>query len=1230
MNTEVNKVLCTTDGCGNLLDFHELTCLSFPDDLIMMRDILKHGVDRLYCKVCDSFTQVTGNAVAYVFEKVGYIIVYEPGEYGGKYPDFRQKLETEYGPGFTYQYYDTPEDFKFRLTAVAFKSVFPFYEQFFHHLYGEDKEEMINWMVANYSKMDKEFFAITYLIQENVIPYLVLVSDSQAAFQDRESLRELARAFQMVIGVVVPEAQTDLQRAEIEKEIRERIDDQIEQSIVFYTILLALQLEKSKDASRIDELIRQLFPKDLFNEKRIARLSQLSEGYEDDESFKPLFRYCLQAIIASMCHYAGLENPDQRKWAMYYMSFEWARYINPDGPLSANTGASPDLARQTLLPEQAWNFYAGIVNEAYKEDRIEDVQAANVIAGKIFSQLDWEEQFLDFFTKGLQIGVDFDLEKEADFYIKAIRRGEGGREVVRIFLRERPDRGIDDFVQLVQLLRQKLTEAAEYNSAVWVACRASEELNLRSAYRLSREELETCEAELQKLNVWPPEDKVIYIDFLTEFGNSLRYAGQPASALEKYDLCKMLMDVDYTVHDFRTNERNRAIVLREMLQIGDSLTILESLMPYADTYSERAMMLTSMSVCYQLLGQSTIALQLLKETVKILPPGQTMERERLLPLLSMASLAQSEEPQTAFDAAMEVVDIASRQKHAWAEALAYGLAARSAEDLDMPDEQRQEINTTAIKVMKEYLSPHPEGKAWYANIRDLVFRGLLAERLEAAGDLFEAEKILKQAVDELPAMGDEQAWAVYANLSKFALMRQDLDQARKYLSLAKISSTEMTSRLRSNNDPINLMSDKTLLQYRLAEVFLASYPEGVTDEDLRSAADFQTSVVFSSNLFRKMKLEYPALEEDLFYKDSYLASSILDKHTAIAQVISTTDYLFLLITKLVDGKAVLSLSLLAITPQIKDQMVREVAFKLSVARPKQMQDPLQKVKNWQAFIDSVDSAFRDHVPPQSHICLIPGPLSGLPLHYGSADEYTFSYAPSLATICLLRHERSQRLGKRHWRPRDLHDFVVWRVGENPNAVLSFQNASHALQGSLQRHAMEYTASMGVEGTEQNLTTALKEKDCVKISCHGRAKVDSLRFELLVAASGQLPPQDARALDSELGEQFLLNWNELEGISRSSPLVFSTACASGMAVSVTGGERLGLERYLFNAGTLCYVAPQWPVPIEAIQTLMNRIIETYFDCSDLSVSEIIYNLLKSPPEEIPGWVMRSIILIGDWL
>src|SRR5215211_3044488 len=106
MNTEVNKVLCVTDGCGNSLDLHELTCLSFPDDLIVMRDVLKYGANRLYCEVCESFTKVTGNALVYVFGKVGYIIVYEPAEIVGKYPNFRQELEAEYGPGFTYQYYD--------------------------------------------------------------------------------------------------------------------------------------------------------------------------------------------------------------------------------------------------------------------------------------------------------------------------------------------------------------------------------------------------------------------------------------------------------------------------------------------------------------------------------------------------------------------------------------------------------------------------------------------------------------------------------------------------------------------------------------------------------------------------------------------------------------------------------------------------------------------------------------------------------------------------------------------------------------------------------------------------------------------------------------------------------------------------------------------------------------------------------------------------------------------
>lgn len=150
-----------------------------------------------------------------------------------------------------------------------------------------------------------------------------------------------------------------------------------------------------------------------------------------------------------------------------------------------------------------------------------------------------------------------------------------------------------------------------------------------------------------------------------------------------------------------------------------------------------------------------------------------------------------------------------------------------------------------------------------------------------------------------------------------------------------------------------------------------------------------------------------------------------------------------------------------------------------------------------------------------------------------------------------------------------------------------------------------------------------------LSRKGRA--DDLRFELLVAADGQLPPNDPIALDSEQGHRFLVDWQVISELRKCAPIVFSAACDSGMAISVRGGERIGLERALFQAGTLAYVAPQWPVPVAQIQPLINGIITTYLTNPTQTLAEVVFKEVNAAVAEgMPDWVARSVAVYGDWL
>lgn len=203
--------------------------------------------------------------------------------------------------------------------------------------------------------------------------------------------------------------------------------------------------------------------------------------------------------------------------------------------------------------------------------------------------------------------------------------------------------------------------------------------------------------------------------------------------------------------------------------------------------------------------------------------------------------------------------------------------------------------------------------------------------------------------------------------------------------------------------------------------------------------------------------------------------------------------------------------------------------------------------------------------------------------------------------------------------------------ERPEIIEHFQSASVALEADLSTLGTQYAHTSGVAGTREALFQTLQMSECVRLSCHGRGHTDKLRFELLVAADNQLPPADASVLASESGHRFLVNWQAITELSRCASIVFSTACASGMAISLRGGERIGLERSLFGAGAVTYVAPLWSVPVAQIQPLINRIMTKYIGNSQKTVAEVVFEEVNmAVAEGVPIWVARSVAVLGDWL
>jgi CHAT domain-containing protein len=216
-----------------------------------------------------------------------------------------------------------------------------------------------------------------------------------------------------------------------------------------------------------------------------------------------------------------------------------------------------------------------------------------------------------------------------------------------------------------------------------------------------------------------------------------------------------------------------------------------------------------------------------------------------------------------------------------------------------------------------------------------------------------------------------------------------------------------------------------------------------------------------------------------------------------------------------------------------------------------------------------------------------------------------------------------------FRPQRWFDFVTWFDKERPPEANAL--ASSVTQGAhlAERHGLSHDAASGVDATAERLLSGLGTSDLARVACHGRIVPHAEAVDLIVAASGYLPPDDLTALRAS--DAHVFSWRKLASVSTTPTVVISSACDSGLNVKNEGGERLGLERPLFVAGTLIYIAPLWPVPTCTIQQVVNELIEQWLEAPQTSLAVHLAELRQRHlAAGTPHLAARALAVFGDAL
>lgn len=1257
-----NQVICSTEGCGAPLPVAPvggITLLraSFPDDLDMVYTLLTGGVKRVYCSQCEGWSPYQSLALC-VIEPTHAAYVCVPPKVVEEHPAIVEELrsisrEVESAPEDK-QFIINPNQFSIRLITALLKTVEDISmeiitdaEQYQLKLATEilshigpilvdytsasstgNLAAIDGWVEQNLDVLDRTFFAGALLLMKGAIPFNLFVTEDEGAPNIQE-VRNVSPPFSLFIVAGHDKLSQD--------EFLHRLHYNLRVILIYRISHLAKQLIASKSLNLIESAVAWLVPPEMIDELVVKGVSELISNYEQPTYTSDLFllQYVHYAVLATACDFAGLKNPKQSHWVACYVSFELRRRSLQDSEEFLGLEVPSALAARTITFEQLRDQFIPRWKQAIKTGYQEQIERFN----ELMDDLELGKQWLDWFNANTNIiedAPDDELEELlANITNLTLQEPESSGGLVQEVLWGLAVRNTDQMIDFSTQLRQQMFERGEIHYGIWVTCYTSEILNKRLLFQKAKEQVEACIQALKTINSWPPSSTHDYIALLTEEGNFLRHLHFLKDALERYDLCRQLLPDDLSNANVRTNERNRAIVLREMGRIRESLSILSSMLPHTQM-TEKANVLESIASCQVILGSLKQAKLTLQQALASLAEGEMIDADRLRLLLSLSSVARGvQDYELALSSASEAREISSREHNPLQQAIATGLASAIMEESIKEDAQRQAIVDQAIKELCAAMQPLPSKE-------DMVLRFLLAEQLEMKGEISAAEHIMEETVAcySHTQIEREQHWALWTKLAEYAQMQGKSSVARSHLQEAQRAVINTAGWVESEGDPFHLMVDKDHLQRVIAEEFLIAYRKNESSTaDLRLIADFQASVVLSRHLWTQSKPnEYLDDSDGLIagLNDQHLsqlaiASPTDDETIAVLQAFNATSGIYLLLTEISHGR--INSRLLPWLSKERDavKLIDEISSRLTLRSPAQKRDVLDQHHSWTDFSLALREAVDACISPGTHLCIIPGPLSGLPLQLILGQNHPLNYVPSLSIAHLLHRHRLQMENGQNWRPISVHDFIVWRVGEKPQSIQHFRSSSASLEANLLALGVQYTRTEGVLGSREALVQALQTAKCVRLCCHGRPRERSSHVELVVAAGEQLPPTNPTALDSVIGQRFLVNWQTIATLRNCAPLVFSTACASGLAISLRGGERVGLERPLFRAGTLAYVAPQWPVPVADIQPLINRIITTYIANPTQTLATVVFNEVNAAVSEgMPNWVARSVAVHGDWL
>ena len=1197
--TKCNAPVCEMD------EFQALQLLRFPDDLLSCYAGLKKGPGSAICPRCshiNTFPFLTlalakGHAVLGVPENNPALTKLSKIA--------RQQVAAKF-PGRTIHLTRTVREFR---RALLLHCVVPAGNLLNEFGVRQDK---LTWVREHAAKLDLAFFSAIWLVGNGAVPVFTQELDQEAA--------SLPNAF-------VPDEDAPERTAHVlaRKAALEVHTNKVGELVA--TMLLDWAI-RSHDQRSLQPFIDQagaVVPSLILDDDDVlaAIASQLGEMREMMPEGRPgwiVSRYVIEAVLAILCHAHELPNPRKLEWTRIALFYDFMR--RRDGN-DESVLLAPELLRATLDEARFWQVFTelgkdaglGQLSEENQADMLHLMDAAGrVYPDEMLAHLPMAIHHLAssddkaVLAKSRKLLRDAFQPEHQLLLITAVFTGL--RQQHPKLLRPAVETMIDDLEAQADLpLARRLA----------ILRIAVEELNSSGQHRAGARAGERVLALLAT-----PEaaglDQVERAHMLNEVGNCMRYAGRLEDALALYDEALALLGGDTGRTDVRVGLRNRSIVMRDLHHYAAARDSFAKLMPLAGT-SELCSLMVSQAACLCEMGMGAAARDMLESRTDLIS-GLDPNTSSLIEFASLLAYLRLQDGQkeAALQLLRPLLEPAQRRDYHFTD-IVWQLAALRA---DPPDKAAR---STAIKVLSELFS-HMTTASMNSSIMATLVELDRAMTQDGLGE--RAEALLRDRSENADPAVCPHCWQLNLLAASHARRRGDSEQAELDLIAAMQDFSAGIANAAAVDDILTFTSPLAAMTTDLVRQAIAQFGDNGNPYMMvaRLAADLRCAPILTSRLRHMAGL--PAPLDDPDEESERLRQLLRETPAVLLQAVGTGDEVVLLRTWLdSDGELDGDVLHLGISDSVAGKIVSRLAFALAVTPPGARELNLQQVRGWQRLADGIRAGLAG-LPDGLPLAIASGPLQEAAFSLAIEGARPLCFVPSLGALAALR-ERRRQTAQPAAGQRTLFTFATWFDQERPVSARAL--AEVAAIGARLADSKRLTGihASGVEATGKHLLDGLAQADVAWLACHGHISRDAESVDLYVAAHGSLPPVDLSMINKSLRDAHIVNWQALAGLERAPPLVVSSACDSGLTHTNAGGERLGLERPLFCAGTLAFVAPMWPVPTCDIQPRVAGLLEQYLGVADAPLVGHVWRVRQdSVAADVPRLAAEALAVFGDAL